>query len=66
MRMVKQPREVEAIQQAIEHYRSSRLIKLQTKNKLKKYQYEYQLEAEITKNFRVNGAQGHAFRSDYC
>lgn len=60
LRMIKQPEELAAIQAAIDITigsikESSRL------GKLKKYAYEYELEAELTRGFRRRGASGHAF-----
>lgn len=60
MRMVKQPLEVEAIRQAID-------ITIETlkgvckPQRLAKYAYEYEVEADITHGFRRRGSQGHAF-----
>lgn len=60
MRMVKQPEELVAIQAAIDITAAS--IKETTKlNKLSKYAYEYELEAELSRAFRRRGASGHAF-----
>jgi len=60
MRMIKQPIEVDAIQRAIDVTVKS-VKQATTASKMSGYEAEYQLEAEITKNFRVNGATGHAF-----
>lgn len=58
MRGVKQPIELAAIQQAID-------ITVETlkavRKKLPKYEYEYQIEADISYSFRTKGAQGHSF-----
>lgn len=58
MRMIKQPPELDAIKGAID-------ITVKTLNsvrkKLPKYQFEYQVEADITHGFRSRGAAGHAF-----
>lgn len=60
LRMIKQPSEIEAIQQAIDITSAS--IRDATKlAKLKKYAYEYELEAEIARGFRGRGSSGHAF-----
>lgn len=60
MRMVKQAPELEALQQAIDITIDT--IKTVTKStKLAKYAYEYELEADITRSFRVHGAMGHSF-----
>jgi Xaa-Pro aminopeptidase len=56
MRMIKQPPELAALQEAIDI--TIKTIKAVQK---KHYQYEYQLEADITFKFRKAGAQGHAF-----
>jgi Xaa-Pro aminopeptidase len=54
--MIKQPEEISAIQSAIDITAAS------LENAFKsKYQYEYELEAEITAGFRRRGATGHAF-----
>lgn len=60
LRMVKQPEELVAIQTAINTTVSSirRAIK---PARLKKYAYEYQLEAELSRGFRERGSSGHAF-----
>lgn len=56
MRMVKQEQELHAIQEAID-------ITVKTFKYIQKhqYQYEYQLEAAITRQFRLAGAIGHGF-----
>lgn len=60
LRMIKQPEELSAIQEAIDITIST--IKYATKPaKLHKYSHEYQLEAEINRGFRNRGADGHAF-----
>jgi Xaa-Pro aminopeptidase len=57
--MIKQAAELEAIQLAIDITAAG--IKEATKaSKLKNYAYEYELEAELTRNFRMRGS-GHAF-----
>jgi Xaa-Pro aminopeptidase len=55
-RMIKQPEEIAAIQKAIDITAAS-LMEALSGN----YEYEYQLEAEITAGFRKRGATGHAF-----
>lgn len=60
MRMVKQPAEVTAIQTAIDITQASLKDAFRTA-KLKKYAYEYELEAEIAYGFRKRGAHGQAF-----
>jgi Xaa-Pro aminopeptidase len=60
MRMRKQPDEIAAIQQAIDVTIDA--IKDVTRpKKLAKYAYEYEVEADLTRNFRRAGAEGHAF-----
>jgi len=60
LRMIKQAPEVDAIQAAIDITISS--IKAATKpSKLRGYAYEYELEAELSRDFRRRGAEGHAF-----
>lgn len=58
MRSIKQPQELLAIKQAIS-LTSVTLKKLQKKG-FQKYSHEYQIEADITANFRKSGA-GHAY-----
>lgn len=60
LRMIKQPEELLAIQAAID-ITSETLDTLLTAAKLKRYGYEYELEADITRGFRFGGARGHAF-----
>jgi len=60
MRMIKQPQEISAIQKAID-ITAGAIKKAMTPKKIAKYQNEAQIEAEITKHFRINGAKGHAF-----
>lgn len=60
LRMIKQPIEIEAIQQAIDITIDT--IKEVTKPaQLKKYAHEYEVEADISRGFRRRGANGHAF-----
>lgn len=60
MRMVKQPAELAAIQQAIDITVAS--IKEATRPaKLAKFAQEYEIEAELNRGFRRRGASGHAF-----
>lgn len=56
LRMVKQPAEVAAIQEAIDI--TAKAIKSIRK---KTFQYEYEIEALITAEFRKQGAAGHGF-----
>lgn len=60
LRMVKQPVEVTAIQNAIDS--TGQGLKLLLRN-LKRgvYEYEYELEADLTRSFRKAGLRGHAF-----
>lgn len=60
MRMVKQPVELEALQQAIDITVES-LKEITKPVKLSSYAYEYELEADIFRGFRRRGADGHAF-----
>ncbi len=60
MRMIKQPVEIAAMQSAIDI--TCRALKdVARASKLKKYSYEYDIEAELTRIFRKRGASGHAF-----
>jgi Xaa-Pro aminopeptidase len=58
MRAVKQPIEIEAIQKAIDITIAT--VKDMTR-KLSKYEFEYEIEADITQGFRKRGAMGHAY-----
>lgn len=60
MRMVKQPEEIAAIQQAID-ITIDTLKDVTKPATLAKYGFEYELEADITRGFRRRGASGHAF-----
>jgi Xaa-Pro aminopeptidase len=60
MRMVKQPVEIEAIQGAIDVTIDTIKHITRPKNFLK-YEYEYEIEADLSYGFRHSGAQGHAF-----
>lgn len=60
MRMVKQPQELKAMQAAIDVTIDS-MGKSLTLNKLSKYKSEFEVEAEISRNFRLSGASGHAY-----
>lgn len=60
LRMVKQPPELAAIQKAIDITVAS-LKEAVRPRKLHKYHREYELEAELSRSFRVRGATGHAF-----
>ncbi|HZL08240.1 MAG TPA: Xaa-Pro aminopeptidase [Candidatus Dormibacteraeota bacterium] len=60
LRMVKQPVELNAIRQAIAITISS-IRETIKPAKLRRYSYEYQIEAELSRGFRRRGAAGHAF-----
>jgi len=60
LRMVKQSAEVSAIRSAIDITVGSLKNTLRP-SKLKKYVYEYELEAELSRGFRRRGSAGHAF-----
>ncbi|MBC7707919.1 aminopeptidase P N-terminal domain-containing protein [Polaromonas sp.] len=60
LRMIKQPPELQAIQQAI-NITLATIKGATAANKLMRYTHEYQLEAEISKGFRARGARGHSF-----
>jgi Xaa-Pro aminopeptidase len=60
LRMLKEPEELNAIQSAIDI--TNRAIKMaMSPARLVKYDNEYELEAELSKNIRRLGADGHAF-----
>lgn len=60
MRAVKQPQEILALRNAIEI--TNKTLKEVTKpSALAKYAYEYEIEADISRGFRRQGARGHAF-----
>ncbi|MGH7238616.1 MAG: M24B family metallopeptidase, partial [Candidatus Saccharimonadales bacterium] len=58
MRVIKQPLEVAAIQKAIDITANG--IEAVCSN-LTNYKYESEIEAELSRYFRLNGADGHAF-----
>lgn len=60
MRMIKQPSEIEALQQAVD-ITVDTLKHVFRPQRLAKYTYEYEIEADISHGFRMRGAQGHAF-----
>lgn len=60
MRMIKQPEEIRAIQEAIDITIATMKSSL-TVRKLARYKHEYEIEAELSKGFRKRGASGHAF-----
>jgi Xaa-Pro aminopeptidase len=60
MRVVKQPSEIAAIQSAID-ITTLTLKRVLANKKLASYKNEYEIEAELTRGFRLKGADGHAF-----
>jgi len=60
LRVVKQPAELAALQVAIDITLAT-LKEVTRPATLKKYAYEYEIEADITRGFRARGAAGHAF-----
>jgi Xaa-Pro aminopeptidase len=60
LRMIKQPIELDALQQAIDTTIDT-LKEVFRPSRLSKYGFEYQLEADISRGFRYRGAHGHAF-----
>lgn len=58
LRMVKQPGELAAINKAIDI--TSQAIG-NIRDNLSSYEHEYEIEADITRTFRAQGAMGHAF-----
>jgi len=58
MRCIKQPVELEAMQRAIDMTVDTFKA---VERKLSKYNYEYEIEADITHGFRRRGALGHSF-----
>lgn len=60
MRMIKQPAELAAIQQAVDMTIAT-LKEVTQPKQLAKYAFEYEIEADITRGFRRRGADGHAF-----
>jgi len=60
LRSLKQPAELTAIQRAIDITNDG--IKYVTaKSRLAKYAFEYEVEADLTRQFRRDGSAGHAF-----
>lgn len=59
-RMIKQPEELAAMQAAID-VTASTMKEVLRPAKLRKYAYEYEIEAELTRGFRRRGADGHSF-----
>lgn len=60
LRMIKQPEELLAIQEAID-ITTATIKQATTSAKLNKYTHEYQIESELSRGFRNRGATGHAF-----
>jgi Xaa-Pro aminopeptidase len=60
LRMIKQPVELKALQRAID-ITSTTLNELLTVANIQNYQHEYQLEADVARGFRFQGARGHSF-----
>jgi Xaa-Pro aminopeptidase len=60
LRMVKQPEELQAIQQAID-VTIDTLREITRPSALAKYAHEYEIEADLTRGFRKRGASGHSF-----
>lgn len=60
MRMVKQPAELVALQQAID-ITNETLKEILRPRQLSRYGYEYEVEADITRGFRKRGSEGHGF-----
>ncbi len=60
MRMIKQPAELAALQQAID-ITIATLKEVTQPRQLAKYAFEYEVEADLTRGFRRRGARGHAF-----
>lgn len=60
MRMIKQPQEILAIKEAI-RITNAAIKDVSKPAKLEKYEYEYEIEADLSAGFRKRGARGHAF-----
>jgi Xaa-Pro aminopeptidase len=60
LRMIKQPEELVAIQAAIDITTSTIKQTIKASN-LKKFSYEYEIEAALSQGFRSRGAAGHGF-----
>lgn len=60
MRMIKQPAELVAIQAAVDITVETLKYCLKPA-RLRKYSFEYELEADVSSGFRKRGAAGHAF-----
>lgn len=60
LRMIKQPQELAAIREAISVTISGLEVVI-APARFARYQNEYELEADLTREFRLRGASGHAF-----
>jgi Xaa-Pro aminopeptidase len=60
MRMVKQEPELFALQRAVD-ITIDTIKEVTRSTRLAKYDFEYEIEADITRGFRFRGARGHAF-----
>ena len=60
MRVIKQPVELAAIQKAID-ITISTIKEVTMPDRLAQYSFEYEIEAELARGFRMRGASGHAF-----
>ena len=60
LRVIKQPVELVALQEAIDITTAS-ISALITSDQLSQYSHEYEFEADLTREFRYRGATGHAF-----
>lgn len=60
MRMVKQQREIAALQRAIDITIDS-IKEVIRPSRYAKYKFEYEIEADLSRSFRRHGAAGHAF-----
>jgi Xaa-Pro aminopeptidase len=60
MRSIKQPEELQALQQAID-VTTETLVEITRSDILTKAEHEYQLEAALSYGFRYRGAAGHGF-----
>lgn len=60
MRMIKQPVEIEALRRAI-GVTVDTLKHVLKPERLAKYRYEYEVEADVSYGFRMRGAQEHSF-----
>jgi Xaa-Pro aminopeptidase len=60
LRVIKQPEELEAIQQAIDTTIAG-LLKVTSPERLGRYRYEFEIENDLSTAFRTKVASGHAF-----